>query len=182
MRQTALLALGDAIRDLTDPAAIAYAAAEILGHALQVSRVGYGVIDTLAETITVERDWNAPGTRTLAGMLQFRDYGSYIEDLKAGRTVVIADVERDPRTAAGADGLKAISAWSFVNMPLLEQDAFVALLYANHDQPRVWAEEELQLMREVADRVRAATERLRAERRFARVRSSSASSRKRCPA
>ncbi|MEG8022542.1 PAS domain-containing protein [Sphingomonas aerolata] len=163
VRQTALLALGDAIRDLTDPAAIAYAAAEILGHALQVSRVGYGVIDTLAETITVERDWNAPETRTLAGMLQFRDYGSYIEDLKAGRTVVIADVERDPRTAAGAAGLKAISAWSFVNMPLLEQDAFVALLYANHDQPRVWAEEELQLMREVADRVRAATERLRAE-------------------
>ncbi len=164
VRQTALLALGDAVRDATDPGEIAYAASEILGRALQVSRIGYGVIDKVAETITVERDWNAPGITTIAGTLHFRDYGSYIEDLKAGRTVAIADVDRDPRTAASADELRAISAWSFINMPLVEQDDFVALIYANHETPRVWAEEEIGLMREVAERVRAATERLRAER------------------
>ena len=163
VRKTALLTLGDAIRDLTDPAEIAYTASEILGHALQVSRVGYGVIDPVAETITVARDWNATGTRTLAGTLLFREHGSYIEDLKAGRTVAISNVEQDPRTSATADVLKAISAWSFINMPLVEQDDFVALLYANHDAPRIWADEEMALMRDVAERVRAATERLRAE-------------------
>ncbi len=163
LRQSALLALSDAIRDLTDPDDIAYAASAILGEALQVSRVGYGVIDKTRETITVERDWNAPGITTLAGILQFRDYGSYIEDLKAGRTVAIADACRDPRTHDTADMLSAISATSFVNMPLVEQDDLVALLYVNHSAPRVWTDDDLALMREVAERVRTASERLRAE-------------------
>ncbi len=162
-RQRVVLELSDAIRDLTDPDAIAYAASAILGKALQVSRIGYGVIDTARETITVDRDWNAPGITTIAGVLQFRDYGSYIDDLKAGRTVTIADVDHDDRTRNGADALKAISAWSFVNMPLVEQDDFVALLYANHEAPRTWSDDDLSLMREVAERARAATERLRAE-------------------
>ncbi len=163
LRQSALLELGDAIRDLTEPDAIAYAASAILGKALQVSRVGYGIIDKTRETITVERDWNAPGITTIAGTLQFREHGSYIEDLKLGRTVAIADVDLDPRTRDNADVLKAISAASFVNMPLVEQDDFVALIYANHATPRVWNDDDLVLMREVAERVRAASERLRAE-------------------
>jgi PAS domain S-box-containing protein len=163
LHQRAVLQLGDAIRDMTDPDEIAFAASGVLARALQVARVGYGVIDKTAETITVKRDWNAPGVKTLAGTLQFRDYGSYIEDLNAGRTVVIADVELDPRTQANATELKVISAWSFVNMPLVEQDDFVALLYANHSAPRQWDEDDLLLMRDVAERVRAATERLRAE-------------------
>ncbi len=163
LRQSALLDLSDAIRDLTDPDAIAYAASAILGTTLQVSRVGYGVIDKIRETIAVERDWNAPGITTLAGTLQFRDYGSYIEDLKAGRTVAIADADRDPRTRDTADMLRAISATSFVNMPLVEQDDLVALLYVNHRAPRVWTDDDLALMREVAERVRTASERLRAE-------------------
>ena len=163
LRQTALLDLSDAIRDLTDPDAIAYAASSILGRALQVSRVGYGVIDKTRETITVLRDWNADGVTTLAGTLHFRAYGTYIEDLKAGRTVAIADVDQDDRTRDTADELKAIDAWSFVNMPLVEQDDFVALLYVNNAAARVWSDGDLALMREVAERVRAATERLRAE-------------------
>jgi PAS domain S-box-containing protein len=163
LRQNALLELGDAIRDLTDPDEIAYVASRILGTVLNVSRVGYGVIDTVRETITVERDWNAPGVTTIAGTLKFRDHGSYIEDLKLGRTVAITDVALDPRTSATAPVLKAISAASFVNMPLVEQDDFVALLYANNAVPRAWSDDDLLLMREVADRVRSATERLRAE-------------------
>ena len=33
-------------------------------------------VNTVIETILVERDWNAPGIRSLAGLLRFRDYGS----------------------------------------------------------------------------------------------------------
>jgi PAS domain S-box-containing protein len=162
-RQKALLELGDALRDLTEPTEIAYAASEILGRALGVSRVGYGVIDKVAETITIERDWNAPGVTTLAGMLQFRDYGSYIEDLKRGETVAIADAARDPRTRNTAAALAGISATSFVNMPLVEQGQFVALLYANHARARAWSDGDMTLMRDVGERVRAATERVRSD-------------------
>ncbi|MET3695212.1 PAS domain-containing protein [Methylobacterium goesingense] len=163
-RRTTLLDLNDRLRDIQDPDDLAFTACEILGRTLEVSRVGYGVIDKVAETITIERDWNAPGIISLAGVLHFRDYGSYIEDLKAGLTAIVADAATDPRTRANATALSAISARAFVNMPLVEQGHSVALFYANHAEARAWSEGELSLMREVAERVRLATERLRSER------------------
>jgi PAS domain S-box-containing protein len=160
-RRDALIRLTDEIRQLDDADDIAYAAARILGETLNVSRAGYGIIDTKNETITIERDWNAPGIETLAGVLHFRDYGTYIDDLKRGDTVVFSDAEKDPRTAATAAALKAISAQSLVNMPVTERGRFVALLYLNHATARDWPEADLAFIREVAERTRTATERAR---------------------
>jgi len=162
-RRIALAELGDTIRDIADPDAIAYAGAEMLGRTLGVSRAGYGIIDTKAETITIQRDWNAVGIQSLTGVLRFRDYGSYIEDLKRGETVICADAEHDPRTARQAEALKAISAQSFVNMPLTEDGGVVALLYLNHAEARDWPAEEISFIREAAERIRTAVERRRAE-------------------
>lgn len=162
-RTEALTELADRIRDLEDPDDLAYAAAAILGRVLKVSRAGYGTIDKAAETIHIERDWNMPGVNSLAGVLHFRDYGSYIDDLKQGVTVVVPDAYRDPRTAETADALKSISAQSFVNMPVTEQGGFVALLYLNHAAARPWSDGELAFIREVAERTRTAVERRRAE-------------------
>ena len=158
----ALIEIGERIRDLDDTPALAYASAEILGRTLQVSRVGYGTIDPIAETITIERDWNAPGIESLAGVLSFRDYGSYIDDLKNSETVIVRDVGEDPRTRDSAQQLKAISAYSFINMPITEKGRPVALLYLNHCEVREWSDDELALIREVAERTRMATERCRA--------------------
>lgn len=165
-RKTALLELGDRLRELTNPSDLAFATAEILGKTLGVSRCGYGTIDLAAETITIERDWNAAGIKSLAGVLHFRDYGSYIEDLKRGETVVFADAEKDPRTVATAESLKAISAQSVVNMPVTEQGGFVALLYLNHATAREWTPDELAFIRDVAERTRIAVERRHAEDRL----------------
>lgn len=161
VRRAALARLTDSIRDHEDPAEIAYIAAQIIGETLNVSRAGYGIIDTTEETITIERDWNAPGVKTLAGVLRFRDYGTYIENLKRGETVTFADAEKDPRTRSNAAALKAISAQSVVNMPVSERDRFVALLYLNHETAREWSDGELAFIREVAERTRTATERAR---------------------
>ena len=74
-----------------------------------------------------------------------------------------ANADLDPRTAATADALKAISAHAFVNMPITEDGDAVALLYLNHPTPREWPAEELAFMRDVAERTRTAVERRRAE-------------------
>ncbi|WP_454884837.1 PAS domain-containing protein [Sphingomonas oryzagri] len=159
----ALVELSDVVRDVQDPADISFEAARILGEALEVSRAGYGLIDPARETITIERDWNAEGVKSLAGVLRFRDYGSYIENLKRGEDVIIPDARLDPRTRDGAGALEAISAQAVVNMPLTEHGGIVALLYLNHATAREWPDDELAFIRDVAERTRVATERRRAE-------------------
>jgi signal transduction histidine kinase len=136
--------------------------AVVLGETLEVSRVAYGTIDPVAETLTVDRDWLAPGVETLAGTLNLRDYGSFIDDLKIGKFIVIPDVDRDERTAAAAAALRSRSAGAFVNAPVLEQGKLVAVLFLNNALSREWASEDLALVQEIAERTRTATERLRA--------------------
>lgn len=155
--------LTDRIADLTDPEAIAFAAAEILGQTLKVSRVGYGTIDPVAETLHVRSDWNAPGVETLAGIVPLRAYGSFIDSLKRGEFISINDVDLDGRTAEAAAALKARSAYSFVNVPVIEQGRLVAVLYVNHGTVRSWTPEELTFIKEMASRVRIAVERSRNE-------------------
>ena len=162
-RRAVLARLGDFVREISDPDDLAFAAAELLGRNLNVSRAGYGTVDTSAETITIIRDWNAPGILSLAGVLRFRDYGSYIEDLKRGETVICSDAGKDPRVGDRAKALEAISARALVNMPISEPDGVVALLYLNNATAREWSSEELDLIREVAERTRTAVERRRAE-------------------
>ena len=162
-RRLIMVELADCIRDVEQPAELAFAAAEILGRRLGVSRAGFGVVDPVTETITIERDWNAPGVNSLAGVLKFRDYGSYIEDLKRGDLVAFADARTDPRTVDGAHALEAISARAVLNLPVAEQSGFVALLYLNHAEARCWRDDEIAVVRDVADRVQVAIQRRRAE-------------------
>jgi signal transduction histidine kinase/PAS domain-containing protein len=162
-RRETLVRLTDKIHDLTDPDDIAFTASAILGEALKVSRVGYGAIDPDAETLEVVRDWVAPGVETLGGVVPLRAYGSFIDSLKRGEFIDIADVEQDERTAEAADALKARSSRSFVNVPLLEHGRLVAVFFVNHDAVRVWSSEDLALIREVAARTRVAVERSRNE-------------------
>ncbi len=162
LRHQVLLELNDAIRDLTDPAEIAQASARILAEALKVSRVGYGVMDTVAETVTIERDYNAPGVQSIAGVIHFRDFGDYIEDLARGDVVVFDDGGADPRVTDGGAALDSISARALINLPLIEQGQVVALLFVNNATARHWSANDIALVREVAERVRTATERARA--------------------
>jgi PAS domain S-box-containing protein len=161
IRNHALVTLTDALHDLTTPEAIIFKASEILGETLGVSRVGYGSIDPVAETLTVIRDWNAPGVQTLAGVLRLREFGSFIDDMKAGKLIAINDVEKDYRTAAAAAALQQRSAGAFVNVPVVEGGRLVAVIFVNHAGPRLWSREELAFIREMAGRARTASERLR---------------------
>ena len=167
--RAALVELSDIFRRQDDPDDISFSAAELIGRTLEVSRAGYGLVDGRTETIVIARDWNAPGIHSLAGVLRFRDFGSYIDDLKRGETAIVTDAHLDSRTRDTAAKLDAISARAFVNMPLTEQEGLVALLYLNHAEPRQWPEDELSFIRDIAERTREATERRRAEKALAHL-------------
>ena len=165
IRQAALIELGDRLRDLTNRACIATVAAEIAGRTLGLSHAGYGAADADRETITIERDWSAPGLASIARVHQFRDYGSYIDALKRGETVFIDDVTTDPRTASDGASLIAIQAGALVNIPLMEHGRFVALFFMLNRAARIWTPEEVGFLRNLADRTRAAIARAEAEER-----------------
>ena len=166
-RSTTLLTLADRFRSVNSPGDLAFAAAEILGETLAGSHCGYGTVDPDTETIRIERDWRAPGIPSLAGLLHFREYGSYIDDLKRGETVVCVDAEQDRRTATTAEALNLIGARSFVNMPIMEHGKIVALFFVSYATAHPWSEEELAFIRDVAERTRIAVERRRSEKSLA---------------
>ena len=153
----------ETIRDLKSADDIAYQAAAILGQALGASRVGYGTIDRSFDTLAVVRDWCGAGADSLAGITDLRHYGSFIDDLKLDKFVVVDDAGADPRTGGAIDALRARSALAFVNVPLVEQGELAAVFFVNNAIPRAWMAEELALIKEVAARVRTASERLRGE-------------------
>ncbi|AWN51075.1 PAS domain S-box protein [Methylobacterium sp. 17Sr1-1] len=146
-----------------DAASLADIATSLLGRTLGVQLVGYGLVDPEAETITVERDWTSGGAHPIAGTHRFRDFGTYIEDIKRRETVVVTDARLDPRTSAYAEALEAISARALVNTPVFEHGRFVSLLFVCSAEPREWLEDELIFIREVATRTRAAIARRQAE-------------------
>ena len=98
----------------------------------------------------------------LAGTPKLRDYGSFIDSLKRGEFIAIADVDQDERTISAAQALKNRSAGAFVNVPVIEQGRLVAVLFLNNAKARRWAHEDLALVQEIAERTRTATERLKA--------------------
>lgn len=163
LRQRALLALSDRLREAPDTTSMSFEAAAILGSTLGVHRAGYGIVDVVAETITITGDWHTPDVQPLPDVLRFRNYGSYIENLKRGELVAFADARIDPRTQATAAALEAIDARAVVNLPVMERGTFSALLYLSHRQARAWSDDDITFVRDVADRTQAAIERRRAE-------------------
>lgn len=162
-RRAALVTLSDRIHDLDDPQDIAYAAAQVIGEVLAVSRVGYSTIDPVAETMLTERDWTAPGVPSVAGSLRLRDFGQVMDTLRRGEFMVVDDSALDPRTEESNDTFIAHHARSIVNVPILEHGELVAVFFINDGGVRHWSAEDLALIREAAQRTRTAVERARGE-------------------
>jgi signal transduction histidine kinase len=169
LRLAALVELSDRLSAGGSAAQAAFAAAEIIGRTLGAVRVGYGTINPQEETIVAEDEWDAPGIARFPPVIHFREHGSFIDDLKRGEIVVIGDMAEDPRTRATAAASQALSVHALINLPIVEQDRFVALLYVNDAQPRRWERGEIEFVQAVAARARQAVERRRAETELAQL-------------
>ncbi|WP_348645282.1 PAS domain S-box protein [Methylobacterium sp. BTF04] len=162
-RQSALVELGDRLRELQNAAEIVFVAAEIAGRTLGLIRAAYGSIDPSQEHLDIARDWTVPSVVTIAGRHRFSDYGSYLPDLQKGHDVIIADVETDPRTLADPSALLALDVRTLLNIPLMERGRLVAVFCLHDCRPRAWTPDIIRFVRNVVDRTRAALARLRAE-------------------
>jgi len=163
-RQTALIELGDLLREQHDSQTIAHAAVSVIGRTIGISRVLFASVDASSQSATIERYWSDGSSDSSSEVVHFADYGDFFYDLLENELVVIEDVLHDARTASHADNFAEGQIRSIVCVPLFEQGRISAVMMLLENQPRAWLDEDISFIREVADRAWTADERMRAER------------------
>ena len=146
-----LLRLNDALRQLSDPGDVQETAARLLGEHLGATRVGYAEFDGGAYTIRREYTRGVP---PLAGQRPSISVGDQLRDsLRRGETIVVSDVQTDPRLSDGDRAtLASQQIAAMIGTTLFKGGRMVAAFGANHVAPRVWTALEAELVRDVAER------------------------------
>ncbi|MFB2891802.1 PAS domain-containing protein [Aerosakkonemataceae cyanobacterium BLCC-F50] len=163
-QQQFLLELNDAIRSIHNSKEIMWQVVCATGEHFNVTRCTYGEIDPTQQYVIVDRDY-CNGVISVVGSHQMNSFGSQIiTELKQGKTIVVDDVDIDPRTAgSGAAAFDAIQTKSLLCVPLVKEQRFVALFVLHHIFPRNWTKEEVVLMERIAEKTWLAVDRARAE-------------------
>jgi PAS domain S-box-containing protein len=157
-RQTFLLRLSDEFRGITDPAAILATACRMTGEHFGVNRCCYG--DICGDEIRYRGVW----TRDVAPIPEQVAFTELIaavaEGYRAGRAVVVDDIENDERiTEEERKRLRASQAIAFVSVKLWENTVFSV----HSALPRAWTASEVEQIREAGERMQHAARRARAE-------------------
>lgn len=163
-RLMTLVQVSDLIRTLHDPYDLSYAVAKRVGAHLNVRRCLFNEIDVDHDLEIVHQDY-CDGAESVAGEHRLSDYSSSTsEAMKAGQIVVNYDSKTDPRTAVDYKrSYEANGERAYIAVPLMREGRWVASLWASDDQPRQWSNEEVSLLKMVAERTWTAVEKLRAE-------------------
>ena len=169
-RQAFFVALGDALRAAADPHAIVRAGCRALGEHLRVAQVGYGDVDPTQMHTLVRQDWTDGGPGCTLGRWRMEEFGAaLVDELRAGRPVVVEDTAADPRIHAPESLalFEQLSARSVVVVPLVGAARLRAVLFLQDRVPRRWDSSTLELIEQCGQRVWAAAERTRAEQALA---------------
>ncbi len=160
VRQTMLLRLMRGQRKTTDPEAMMLAAAEALGRHLGANRVGFIEIAD-RDTLGFGPSWTDGVLAPLSEPFPATAIGTrYLAEVRAGRTLGVADTTRDPLTANSRFG--EIGARAIIGAPIFRGGRWQAGLYVNQATVRHWTEEEIALVRDLAEQTWNAVERARA--------------------
>jgi PAS domain S-box-containing protein len=178
-RDALLLRLADTLRPLSEPDQLLASAVELVAEELEAGRVGYAEVDEAAGTVRIHHCALRDGMADNEGTFPIPDFGGTInDDLRAGRAILIEDVEQDPRIAEPAVTrlYAALNVASALISPILSGDRNWAMLFAHHPRPRRWSEHEQALLRQATEQVwrevsraRAETEVRRSEQRYRRI-------------
>jgi PAS domain S-box-containing protein len=166
------LAVSDALRPLTAPAEILGRASALLGERLGVDRVLYAEVDDERDQFSVPRDWVSGRLPSASGeSLSFDRFGKTLPALlRAGELVVVQDTRADPRTSASAAIFAERGVLAVLAVPLVKAGRLFAFMTLHSTEPRRWSDDEISLVRGMAERTWAAVEtarvqdQLRAER------------------
>ena len=169
-RHAFLLRLGDALRRLTDPMVIQAESSRLLGERLLTDRACYAEIDEAQGYIRVDRNFVRAGVSTMVGRYSLSDFDWVGGTLRMGEPVVVADVQTSPVIpGAGRPAVAAVGVAAFVAAPLIRDGRLVGALVVNDRSPRAWTSDDIELVKETAERTWDAIERARAEEQLREV-------------
>ncbi len=163
-RHAFLLRLGDAVRPLVDPMAIHAEASRLLGERLLTDRAYYAEIDEAQGFLRIDRNFVRAGVPSRVGRYSLSDFTWVGPTFRKGRSVVVADTQTSPLIPDGdRAAMAALEVGAFVAAPLVRDGRLIAALCVSHLSPRAWSPEEVELIRDTAERTWEAIQRARAE-------------------
>ena len=167
--QAFLLRLGDRIREESDAEKILALASEAVGRELGADRVVYANVDMEAGIMHVSRDWRSDGTCVPAHHFPMSVYSNdYVERHSLGEPIFSCDVCNDPEVDSGlSERFVQAGVRAFLSVPLVKNGTLRAVMAVQQFQSRLWTENEMRLLDEVADRTWTSVERARAQQELA---------------
>ncbi len=139
---------------------------QMLGGYLKASRVLIAEASPDGETVLVPQTWEAEGMPVLqATTHRLADYSDHLlAQYRAGRTHVRRDATREFPEGPGLEAFKKIRAMAAIDVPVVIDGKFSMLFVVHQAEPRDWTENEITLVRQVAERTAAEVRRARALR------------------
>ncbi|WP_375410389.1 PAS domain S-box protein [uncultured Methylobacterium sp.] len=155
--------LAQAVKAMTEPAAILAATTRLLGEHLGVAVCAYADMEPDEDAFTKRADWTEAGAASIVGAYRLSGFGEIaVSRLRSGNPLVTRDTlaELGPEQAALflTLGLQAT-----VCQPLVKDGRLTALMAVHCAKPRDWSEAELALVAETTERSWAHIERVRSQ-------------------
>lgn len=156
-------AISTAVAGVDDPIAIMDWTCRRMVEHMSLSNCAYADMDPDGDGFTIRGDWAAKAAPRIRGHYRLADFGvQAVQDLNAGRPLVLEDNRRDLPAEASAT-FQAIGITATVCVPLIKNGQLTALMAIHDCVPRKWSSHEVNLLLEIADRCWAHIERARSD-------------------
>jgi PAS domain S-box-containing protein len=159
-RHAFMLKLSDVLRGADTDRALSEAS-EMMGQFFGVCRVGYGQLDPVEDVFDYTICWTDGVVPPLLGRFPARAFGvKIVERLKAGRTVVVGDLQTDPLSdePETRQTARSVDTSAILVVPFLRAGRLHTIVYLNERHVRQWRADEIDFMQEVAERTRQVIE------------------------
>ena len=166
-RNRFLLALEDALMDLSEPQQILDTSMRLLCHHLRANRTGYGLVDMERRTMRVLSD-HVEGMESLRGEFELCAIAEgFLEALIENRPWVVRDTLSADAPPYLSDGYRNHGIRATLAVPLHKNGQLVAIMGVHQATPRHWSSQEVELVRLVVARCWESLQRGKAQRQLA---------------
>jgi PAS domain S-box-containing protein len=162
-QQQALFALVDKLRNAKTASHVLDAAVGVLTQHIAFDRAGFGRIDENGKHIDIEESWGIEGLPNVLGENYFSTFGELSKVIESGEILAVPDLIDDPRTAKNKSVFEALKLRAAIYAPIVEHGKTVSVFIVNSQHKQNWTDYEINLVRAIADRTRAALARIEAE-------------------